>query len=281
MSCNIFDRTQCELGEGAVWLPRRSSFVWLDILSRKLFEKSNSGLTPAVVYDLQYTASAILIERDQSPSTVLLVADSGVYQFDLDTGESHVKHQYSLPASHRTNDAGIDPMGRVVFGVMEWEPSGLNGWLSRIDLDGNIDVLMDGVGIPNTFVWSDDGSFMYFADSYLQKMYSANYSIGLSGKVVLFSLDGGATPDGSELVGEYLYNAEWDGGRVTKRSIETGKVVAFASLPVPRPTSCAFGSGSLIVTTAKANLTQSQLEKWPCSGMTFLISLDEFEVGVV
>tara|TARA_R110001583_G_scaffold151248_2_gene303192 strand:- start:13583 stop:14428 length:846 start_codon:yes stop_codon:yes gene_type:complete len=281
MPIRIFDGSQCQLGESATWIESRGSFVWLDILSRKLFEKKLDISGPADVHDLLFTASAILIRTGAPSSVVILVAENGVYEFDLDTSEVFLKQKYTLPSTHRTNDAGLDPSGRIVFGVMEWEPSGLNGWVSRVNHDGHIEVLIDQIGIPNTFVWSDDGAIIYYADSYMQAMFAADYSEAVGPRRTLFSIDGNATPDGSDLAGGYLYNAEWDGWRVTKRSLLNGDVAGCVELPVSRPTSCAIGNGSVVITTAKVDLTAQELVESPCSGMTYIVSLDDFEVGVL
>jgi sugar lactone lactonase YvrE len=281
MPSNIFDSTQCQLGESATWIESRNSFAWLDILSRKLFEKSPASLERIAVYDLPFTASAIVTLATLPSYVILLVAENGVHEFNLDTGAILVKHRYDLPSTHRTNDAGIDPFGRIVFGVMEWEPSGLNGWVSRINHNGSIEVLIDRVGIPNTLVWSDDGATLYFADSYIQTMFAADYSEAISLKRILYSLDGAATPDGSDLTNKYLYNAEWDGWRVSKRCLTAGEFVGEVKLPVPRPTSCAIGNGIIVITTAKVDLTEQELIESPCSGMTYIVSLDDFEVGAL
>ncbi|AKH67854.1 gluconolactonase [Spongiibacter sp. IMCC21906] len=277
----IFDDTSCELGESAVWIEARQSFVWLDILSRKLFEKSVLGSASTSIHKLQYTASAILIPFGEAGAVVLLVANNGVYEFNLDTGISFVKYSYNLPDTHRTNDAGLDSIGRIVFGVMEWEPSGLNGWVSRINLNGTIETLIEKIGIPNTFVWPEDGSVIYFADSYIQTMFHAEYSGVTSSRHELFSLSNGATPDGSAIENGFLYNAEWGGWRVTKRRLHDGKLVADFKLPVPQPTSCAVAGNKILVTTASVGLTDIEMKQFPCSGKTFLVSLDEFEIGAV
>ena len=277
----IFDDTLCELGEAAVWIEARNSFVWLDILSQKLFEKSALESASASIHKLPYTASAILIPSGEADAVVLLVANNGVYELNLDTGTSFVKHSYVLPDTHRTNDAGLDPIGRIVFGVMEWEPSGLNGWVSRINLDGTIETLIEKIGIPNTFVWSENGSIIYFADSYIQTMFSAEYSSVISSCRELFRLSNGATPDGSVVVNGYLYNAEWGGWRVTKRRLHSGEVIGELKLPVPQPTSCTVAGGKILVTTANVGLTNAERKESPYSGMTFLAGVDEFEVGEI
>jgi L-arabinonolactonase len=277
MALSIFDNTCCDLGEGVVWIPRRQSIAWLDILSRKLYVKPIHGSVRTVSYDLEYTASAILVNKALSPATLLLVSDVGVFEFNIDTGLSSLKFSYSLPTTHRTNDAGLDPHGHIVFGVMEWEPSGLNGWISRIDLDGNLEILIDSVGIPNTFAWSDDGKVIYFADSFVKTMFQASYfDIGNTRRDLFVLSNSEATPDGSDLAGECLYNAEWGGWRVAKRSLSTGQVLERIQLPISQPTSCVVVGAQIVITTAKTDLSKEALMKSPHSGMTFIANLNDF-----
>lgn len=274
MRARIFDGTACKLGEGALWVAARESFVWLDILSHKLYEKSFVGV--AGFLDLGLTATAILPCSDPMFPGVWLVASDGIYEVDLTSGARTILHRFSLPHGYRTNDAGVDPEGRIVFGVMEWQPSGLNGWVSRIEHNGSVVQLIDDVGIPNTIVWSASGRTMYYADSFLQKMYSVEYS---EVKVAdFFSLECcDATPDGSCVFEGHLYTAEWDGARVSKRCIKTGILLAELALPVLRPTSCAIACGEILVTTASDGLSLEQLSESLDSGKTFIAALSDFK----
>lgn len=273
MAVKLFDDTFCRLGEAVAWLESRKSFAWLDILSQKLYEKPLIG--SLMVYELHFTATAILPAADVSSNGVRLIAGSGIYELDLGSGEVVKLHTILLPESHRTNDAGLDPEGRIVFGVMELQPTGLNGWISRIEQDGTLTQLVDCVGIPNTITWSASGQNMYYADSFEQTMYVAEYpQMKIS---EFFSLkESLATPDGSCLFGEYLYTAEWDGWRVAKRCVKTGALQAELAMPVPRPTSCVIYDGHILITTASDGLDADELSAAPDSGKTFIATIEDF-----
>jgi sugar lactone lactonase YvrE len=272
-NCLVFDGSRCQLGEAAFWHESRRSFVWLDILARELYEKSVSGSLNKC--DLSFTATAILPAIDISSNGVRLVAGSGIYELDLESAEVVKLYTISLPESHRTNDAGLDPEGRIVFGVMELQPAGLNGWISRIEQDGTLTQLVDCVGIPNTITWSASGQNMYYADSFEQVMYVAEYSQMKISE--FFSLkESLATPDGSCLLGENLYTAEWDGWRVTKRCVKTGVLQAELAMPVPRPTSCVIYDGHILITSASDGLEAYELSAAPDSGKTFIATIEDF-----
>ena len=71
----------------------------------------------------------------------------------------------------------------------------------------------------------------------------------------------------------YLWSAHWDGWCVTRYDPD-GQVDRVINLPVPRPTSCAFGGPdltTLYVTTARIRLSVHQLAEAPLSGSVFAI----------
>jgi len=81
-------------------------------------------------------------------------------------------------------------------------------------------------------------------------------------------------PDGSAIdVDGCLWNARWDGGAIL-RIRPDGQIDRVLSLPIPRPTSCAFGGPdlkTLFVTSAKNGLTPGQLAEFPLSGSVLAI----------
>jgi sugar lactone lactonase YvrE len=70
-----------------------------------------------------------------------------------------------------------------------------------------------------------------------------------------------------------LWIAVWDGWRV-ERYAPDGRCVKTIKLPVPRPTSLAFGGkdlATLYVTSARARLDPESLESAPLSGALFAV----------
>jgi sugar lactone lactonase YvrE len=67
--------------------------------------------------------------------------------------------------------------------------------------------------------------------------------------------------------------ALWDGWRVA-RYLPDGTLDRAVNLPVPRPTSCAFGGrnfATLFVTSARVRLSAAELAEAPLSGSVFAI----------
>ena len=207
----VFDSKHCQLGEAAFWHAERGCFLWLDILQKVLLEKSEAG--NLVEHKFDFTPSAII--PSGISDDIQIISDIGLISYDFENGEPKLIKAFNLPDDFRTNDAGLDPLGRVVFGTMEWHPTGQNGRVFRIEEDGKLTTLVDNIGIPNTFAWSSCGRKVYFADSYVNTMYVANYSeAGISNVLPLYQFPQPQTPDGSCVYGGNIINAVWGGARL-------------------------------------------------------------------
>ena len=89
-----------------------------------------------------------------------------------------------------------------------------NAWLHlfRIDPDKRVTPLLRNLGIPNTLLWSDDGTRLVFGDSMDATLYS--YFIHTDGNLDVANVwygpdeqggpDGSARPDGAEPAGTLL-----------------------------------------------------------------------------
>jgi sugar lactone lactonase YvrE len=81
-------------------------------------------------------------------------------------------------------------------------------------------------------------------------------------------------PDGMAMDAEgFLWNARWDGGGVA-RFAPDGRLDRFVTLPVSRPTSCAFGGPTLetlYVTSARTGLDEAVLAREPLAGGVFAL----------
>lgn len=272
-SITVFDATACKLGEGGLWHRARNSFFWVDILSGEVFEKQQFGLLRR--WATGCYVSALFEVRDDA-DRLWLVSERGLLMLSLVDGS--ISKIYTLPGiskGMRTNDAGVDPVGALVYGTMYCDPNRGRGGIYRLDEKGEHACLKSGVSIPNTFQWSADGSILYTADSYQSTMFSFGYDNGTLGRQSIFFAygdDESQVPDGSTMDDAgYLWNACWGGGKLT-RHCANGEVELEIKLPVSQPTSCVFDtSGNLFVTSATDGLSRSQLMREPLAGHVFRI----------
>ena len=136
--------------------------------------------------------------------------------------------------------------------------------------------LDDGFTTANGIAWSPDGATLYFADSGPRTIYAYDYET--SGEVrrrrVFATLPAGVKPDGLATDSDGgLWVAVWDGWRLERYAAD-GRHTRTIRLPVPRPTSIAFGGAdlsTLYVTSARARLDPESLADAPQSGALFSI----------
>jgi sugar lactone lactonase YvrE len=274
----LFCNVNCQLGEGGLWHNVRGSFFWVDITARKIYEKSlDSHLAQ---WEMNYEISALFINPNDR-NRLWVLSENGLLDFSLLTSKVSVRHPLKgLGVGIRTNDAGIDPSGCLVYGTMLKNPNNGAGAVYALNKKGEITTLIDNVVIPNSFIWCKNGTNLYSADSSKQVMYQYNYdttSKTANERQMYISLtEGGATPDGSAIdKSDNIWNAQWGGGVVTCYN-KDGGVVDTIELPVSRPTSCTFGgkyNDLLFITSAIGDLTPSQLEIEPLAGSVFMIKV--------
>ena len=70
-----------------------------------------------------------------------------------------------------------------------------------------------------------------------------------------------------------LWVAIWGGSCVHQYNAQTGELTGKITLDAPHVTSCSFGGANyrqLLITTARAGLSKTELEQYPLSGSLFM-----------
>jgi sugar lactone lactonase YvrE len=159
----------------------------------------------------------------------------------------------------RFNDGGCDPDGRFYCGTMAWDARPGAGSLYRLDPDGSVTLVLDGVTISNGLEWSPDGSRAYYADTPTGRIDVFDYDAvaGLTDRRPFVEIPpergspDGLTVDADGAVWVALY-----GGGAVHRYVE-GRLDAVVEVPTPKPTACTFGGPgltTLYVTTTQENV---------------------------
>ena len=186
-----------------------------------------------------------------------------------------------LPGN-RCNDGKCDPQGRLWLATMDDAIRTASGAIWRLTGDGTLCRIADGHVVGNGFGWSPDGTVMYFTDSEERVIYAYPFdgpsgSLGPRRRFAEVPADAGF-PDGLTVDREGgVWSAHWDGARVTRYRPD-GRIDRVIGLPVPRPTSLAFGGADLdrlFVTSAAIGLSAEQRSRYPLSGGLF-----ELDAGV-
>lgn len=141
------------------------------------------------------------------------------------------------------------------------------------------------VTVSNGIGWSPDSSKMYYVDSPARCVFIFDYDLAsaVASTKRLFAdlsgIAGNAVPDGLAVdVDGGVWVAMWDGGEVIRLS-STGELVRRIALPVSRPTSVAFGSGTaLYITTCSFDAGDPAPLQEPLAGS--ILCIDAGVAGV-
>lgn len=248
-----------ELAEGARWVG--SEFVFVDLLAGKLFSTNgDANDRPRERLRLDVPLGAVAPCRSGG---WIAAAGVGIAFLDESGGDIGWLAQpfAEAPVKTRMNDGAADGSGRFWAGAMPYDGTPDAGRLIRVDPDGDVHEVLDGLTIPNGPVFSLDSSIMYLADSarglILRYLVRPDGSLD-TGPEVFATIDD-ASPDGMAVDAEgHLWSALWGGNRLHRYSPD-GVLTDVIAVPAAQPTSIALSSappGKILVTTAAHGLAQ-------------------------
>ncbi len=249
----------CELGEGPVWLPEARALLFTDIIGRRLLRWSEADGLQRIEIGARVGCFAPM---DRAGRRILAAVEQGLEEIALDFAAGRAERAPvaaapSVSEAEIMNDGKTDPAGRFVFGSKALSEADPIASLMAFDGAAGKTLLRD-VTIWNGPAFSPAGDRIYFADSPTRKIFSAPYDVASCalGEVSVFAelVGDEGYPDGMAADAEGgLWNAHWDGGRLT-RYLPDGTVDRVVGTPARRPTSIAFGGPemrTLFVTSAK------------------------------
>lgn len=275
---------QTELGEGVRWDARRGELLRVDILAGHVYRDrvfQDGALDPVAVYRLPWPVGMVApIHGDDG---WLLGAGRGFVRLAPDGTHQAVVADVSAPGT-RMNDGGADPHGRFWAGSLADDHHPGGGTFYRLDRDGRVERMLDGMTIPNGVGWSPDGRTMYLVDSGPRVVYAFDFDGErgeLSHQRVLIAIDGQiGAPDGMtvDAAGD-LWVAIYGAGQVQRFSSD-GVLREALTVPSPQSTCCGLAGPSLnwlYVTTATEGWTDEERKADPAAGLVY--RLDTGAVG--
>ena len=179
----------------------------------------------------------------------------------------------------RTNDGATDPSGRFLIGTLALDGRFGAERLLRIEHDGKVTVIDDDLVLSNGLAWSPDGSKLYSVDTGRNVVWQRDYSPGpeAPGARSRYLTVEPGHPDGMCMDADgNLWVAVWGGGEV-RCYAPGGEVTATVRVPAPHTSSVAFVGESLdtlLITTARKDLSPEQLEDFPDSGRLFTAAVE-------
>lgn len=263
------------LAEGPVWSMHEKKLYWVDILAPAAYRfDPTTGINEAC--PLPRLVSA-LVER--GGGGLVALTQQGIESLDFTSGAltPMVRPEADIP-ENRFNDGKCDAAGRLWGGTMRLDASRPSGSLYCIRPDGSFRRMDQGFTVSNGMDWSPDGRTMYFVDSAAGRIHAYDFDAvtgNLANRRTFITLSAEeGRPDGLTVDAEgTIWVALWDGWAI-RRYAPDGRLLSTIRLPVPRPTSVAFGGEdmrTLFITSARIRLPAKVLADAPFSGSLFAL----------
>jgi sugar lactone lactonase YvrE len=268
-----------DIAEGPCWRPP-GRLTWVDVLDGRVNVADVRDAVAVVErHTLDVPVSAALPMA--APEDGWILAAGGGFAHLAADGAVRMLAQPELAKAGvvRMNDAKCDPLGRLWAGSMAYDESPGMGSLFRVDLDGSVTRVREGLQISNGIDWSPDGRTFYFNDSGHGVVYAAPYDLdrGEIGPLRPLVAPEGGAPDGLTVDAEgMIWVALWQGGAV-HRYDPAGRLVERVEVAAQLTTSCCLGGSdgrTLFITTATRGLTDAELRAEPDCGRLFAATVD-------
>jgi len=264
---------ECGCGEGPLWHPLEKRLYWVDIPKGRIFRFDPATGKHEICYEGE-PVGGFTIQED---GALLLFRTKGGVVIWRDGELRHVIKEIPEERENHFNDVIADPVGRVFCGILSGK--GEPGRLYRLDTDGSITKVLDGIGVSNGMGFTLDRKQMYHTDTHpAQTIYLFDYdreTAAISNRRVFVKVPTTEEghPDGMTVDAEgYIWSASWDGWsliRYTPQGAEERRI----RFPAKKVSSVTFGGEDLTdmyVTTAGGD---NKAENGPGAGALFRLRL--------
>jgi D-xylonolactonase len=273
MTPELVWQLDCQLGEGPVWLADEAVLRFVDIKRGNVHR-----------FDPASGAQETLFVGGK-PSFIVPVLGGGllvgsthfIYELCDDPDDGALGEALATipqPLHNRTNDATVDPSGRLWLGTMDDSESKPTGSIWCLDR-GTLHPTTISAVVTNGPATSGDGRVLYHVDSGNRTIWRCAIGDGPAlgpSEVFVQLTEADGHPDGIVTDSEdCLWVALWDGWGV-RRYAPDGELMLHVPLPCARVTKIAFGGPDLrtaYVTTARVGLDEAALAAQPLAGSLF------------
>jgi D-xylonolactonase len=247
----------------------QGQLYWTDISTGRIFRYDPA----AGIHEQCYQGRPVGGFTVQSDGSLLLFMDRAAIAIWRDDSLFEIVPGIPEERSSRFNDVIADPCGRVFCGTMSTAEN--KGKLYRLDLDGSLHPLLDGIGCSNGMAFTKDRNGFFYTDSFAREVYLFDYNIDdgsiCNRRVFARFTEADGLPDGATLDSEgRFWSALWDGSCIA-RLLPDGSIDRKILLPTRKASSLTFGGADysdIYITTAGGN---TKAEDGPFAGALFRV----------
>jgi sugar lactone lactonase YvrE len=265
----------CNTGENPLWHPDEQRIYWVDIPAGRIYRhRPSDGATEH--FDVGAAVGGFTVQADGR--LLLFMARGAVKVWQDGRIVQTVIEELPDDLDTRFNDVIADPEGRVFCGTMSAKSH--PGRLYRLDRDGSIAQLLDGIGTSNGLGFTPDGRGLYYTDTPKREIYLFDYDRAtgaITNRRVFVRTPEAADegrPDGMTVdAAGCVWSTRWDGWCAVRYDAQ-GRETDRIRFPVKKVSSVAFGGrdfGDMYFTTAGG---QNRGENGPLAGSLFHCRLE-------
>jgi len=251
MELELIADYKCVTGEGPLWHPGEQRLYWVDIPTGRMFRYEPASGEHEQFYEGEVVGGFTI----QEDGALLLFMAKGAVALWRDGELNYVIEEIPDERESRFNDVIADPAGRVFCGTMPTKDR--LGRLYRLDTNGTLTKMLDGIGCSNGMGFTPDRKQMYYTDSPKLEIYLFDYDQDTSAitnqRVFVQTPEGEGVPDGMTVDAKgYVWSARWDGGCLVRYAPD-GTEALHIDFPAKKVSSVTFGGEDytdIYVTTA-------------------------------
>ena len=250
----VIYKKRCIIGESPVWNNFENCFYFLDATLKEIY-KIDLSTRSVQLRLVKVGCNALCFDNE---NRLIVSREDGLYYLNADDSIEPL-YDISKYKIINANDMKVGPDGNIYVGTVSGVKNGtsekVDGKLYRIDQDGSVHVLLDGLYVSNGLDWSMDEKRFYHTDSntgYIKEYEfdKKSGSIKYTGnKVFVPGVDGFTIDKNDRLV-----VTRWDDKEVCFVNTENMSIEERIPVPDANPVSSCFAGKNmeiLIVVTAK------------------------------
>lgn len=233
-------------GEGPHWDEREESLYWVDIVGKRLYRYLWRHQRHELVHE-GFSVNGFCLQQENG---FLVTSRQGAWLWQ--PGQEPALLASTVDGEECClNDCLADPEGRVYSGSYHLNQDGSfsPSFLFRIDTDGSVHIVDEGIGFANGLAFSPDCATLYFTDIAARCIYAYDWRRkdgAVKNRRVFVRIDRSqGLPDGLTVDADgFLWCAHWFGGCVTRYDPE-GKLERRIETPAAQTSSLVFGGPDL------------------------------------